>query len=171
LIADNADASLSDVDSANLTSLTVTITNLADGASEVLSADTTGTSISASYSAGVLTLSGSDSVANYQQVLRTIRYNNTSAAPDTSTRVIEFVANDGGLLSNTATTSLSVTTTNNAPTLDLDANNSSGASGAHFNVTFSEGGGRGAGRGCGRRGGVRRGLGDLHFIVRDDHDF
>ena len=51
LIAD-ADAALSDVDSGNLSSMTVTITNLLDGADEVLSADTTGTSISASYDSG-----------------------------------------------------------------------------------------------------------------------
>ena len=57
-IAD-ADASLSDADSANLSSLTATITNLLDGASEVLAASTGGTSITASYnsSTGVLTLS------------------------------------------------------------------------------------------------------------------
>ena len=41
----DADATLGDVDSANLTSMTVQITNLLDGALESLAADTTGTSI------------------------------------------------------------------------------------------------------------------------------
>ena len=50
-IAD-ADATLSDVDSTTFSSLTVTITNLLDGTAEVLSADTTGTSILASYDSG-----------------------------------------------------------------------------------------------------------------------
>jgi hypothetical protein len=45
-IAD-VDATLLDVDDPNLTALTVTITNQLDGASEVLAADTTGTSITA----------------------------------------------------------------------------------------------------------------------------
>ena len=46
------DATLIDPDSANLSSLTVTITNLLDGAAEVLAADTSGTSITASYNSG-----------------------------------------------------------------------------------------------------------------------
>ena len=45
---------------------------------EVLAADTSGTSISASYAGSVLSLTGSDSVANYQQVLRTITYDNVA---------------------------------------------------------------------------------------------
>ena len=141
LIADAADAVLTDVDSANLTSLVVTITNLLDGVAETLTADTTGTSIGASFSGGILSLSGSDSVANYQQVLRTIRYNNSSGTPNPSTRVIQFVANDGSANSNTGTAIVGVSAVNTAPVLDLDANDSSGATGADFNVTFVEGGG------------------------------
>jgi len=45
-----------------------------DGANEILSADTTGTSITAAYAGGVLTLSGPDSAAAFQQVLRTVTY-------------------------------------------------------------------------------------------------
>ena len=65
--------------------LIVTITNLLDGTDELLAADTTGTLIVASYDSatGTLTLSGSDSAANYQQVLRTIAYDNASDTPDT----------------------------------------------------------------------------------------
>ena len=79
-----ADA-VTDIDSPNLAWLTVTITNLLDGFNEVLSANTGGTSITATYSAGsgVLTLNGADTVANYQQVLRTVRYENLSDAPST----------------------------------------------------------------------------------------
>ena len=47
-IADS-DANLSDLDNANLQSFTVTITNLLNGVSETLLADTTGTSIIANY--------------------------------------------------------------------------------------------------------------------------
>jgi cyclophilin family peptidyl-prolyl cis-trans isomerase len=54
-----------------------------NGASETLSVNTTGTSITASYDAATrtLTLSGTATVAQYQQVLRTLRYNNTATAP------------------------------------------------------------------------------------------
>ena len=108
----DVDAVLSDVDSANLDSFSVTITNHWDGADEVLSADTTGTSIIANYDSatGVLTLSGSDTVANYQQVLRTIAYDNSHWAPFSEARIIEFVASDGVNDSSTATTRLTMAT-------------------------------------------------------------
>ena len=112
LIADT-DAILNDVEGDDLTSLTVTITNLRDGANELLSVDTSSSAnISANYDSttGVLTLSGSDTATNYQQVLRTISYNNTHLAPYSETRIIEFVANDGTDTSATATTNLSLAT-------------------------------------------------------------
>ena len=111
LIADS-DAVLTDVDTANLTSLTITLTNHWDGSDEVLSADISGTSIIASYNSttGILTLSGADTVANYQQVLRTISYDNSHWAPYSETRVIEFVASDGTDTSLTATTNLTMAT-------------------------------------------------------------
>ncbi|WP_182867604.1 DUF4347 domain-containing protein [Rhodopirellula sp. JC639] len=121
LIADAADAILTDVDSSNLTQLTVTITNLIDGASETLAANTSGTSITAAYAAGTLTLSGTDTVANYQQVLRTITYHNASSNPDGTTRVIQVVASDGGLPSNVATARIAITTVNDPPTATDDS--------------------------------------------------
>ena len=88
-----------------------------NGASEVLAANTAGTSITANYDSGtgILTLQGADTVANYQQVLRTVTYNNTSQNPNTTARVIEFTANDGAMASNLATTTLSITAVNDAP--------------------------------------------------------
>ena len=80
LIVDT-DARLRDVDSATLQSMTVTITNIANGANELLAANTLGTSIIASYNNGVLTLTGNDSVANYEQVLKSVTYQNTSENP------------------------------------------------------------------------------------------
>ena len=114
----DADATLSDVDDVNLTALTVTITNPLDGISEILAANTGGTSIAASYDSGtgVLTLSGPDSVANYQQVLRTITYDNTSQNPQTEARLITVVANDGTDDSNVAATLVTIVAMNDAPT-------------------------------------------------------
>jgi hypothetical protein len=113
-IAD-ADATLVDVDSANLQSLVVTITNRQNGSSESLTAVTAGTNITASYFDGVLTLSGADTVANYQQVLRTVRYANSSTPTTGASRTITFVANDGVVKSEVATTSLTITGAAAAP--------------------------------------------------------
>ena len=109
-IVDSANLAVTD-DGANLTGATVTITNLQDGANEVLTSDISGTSISSSYNSatGVLTLSGSDSLANYQQVLRTVKYDNTFVTPNTIARTIEFLVNDGSVNSTTATTTLNIT--------------------------------------------------------------
>lgn len=115
----DADASLSDADDTTLQSLTVTITNLLDGAAESLSADTTATSISGSYDSvtGVLSLTGADTETNHEQVLRSIAYDNTLQNPDTRDRIITFVANDGMDDSNVATTTLTVVPQNDAPVI------------------------------------------------------
>ena len=117
-IADT-DALLSDLDDSNLISLSVTITNQMDGADEVLSADTAGTGIFASYdsSTGLLTLSGVDTVDHYQQVLRTVTYNNTSQDPDITTREITFVAHDGTGYSNVATATVTMVAQNDPPVM------------------------------------------------------
>jgi hypothetical protein len=108
---------VTDADSANLASATVTITNLLNAGAEILTANTAGTSITASYVAPVLTLTGSDTLANYQQVLRTVAYNNTSQNPSTTPRVIAFVANDGAANSNTLNRTVNVVAVNDAPVL------------------------------------------------------
>ncbi|MCA9139596.1 MAG: tandem-95 repeat protein, partial [Planctomycetales bacterium] len=118
-IVDSVDADLSDLDNGNLASLTVTITNPLDAAAESLSAVTTGTSITASFASGTLTLSGVDTVSNYRQVLRTIQYQNTSLSPTTTTRVVQFVVNDGVSNSNLATANVAITPTNSAPVISV----------------------------------------------------
>nr|WP_308796855.1 Ig-like domain-containing protein [Tolypothrix sp. FACHB-123] len=112
-IVDN-DLSLVDRNSANLVGATVTITNLLDGASETLSATPTG-NITASYNNGVLALSGTGTVAEYQQVLRTITYNNTEASPNTTDRIITFVVDDGAAHSNTSAVATTTLGFNQAP--------------------------------------------------------
>ncbi|MGZ5526497.1 MAG: DUF4347 domain-containing protein [Methylomonas sp.] len=103
--------------SPNLSGMTITISNLLDGAAESLAATTSGTSITASYNAGVLTLSGADTAANYQTVLRSVTYNNSSNAPNTTSRIINVVATDPyGGNSTTASTTIAITATNDAPT-------------------------------------------------------
>jgi Domain of unknown function (DUF4347)/Bacterial Ig-like domain/Beta-propeller repeat len=117
VIVDSNNLTLTD-DGTNINSATVRITNLLNGASEILSAVTTGTNIAASYNNGILTLTGSDTVANYQTVLRSIAYNNTATIPNTTARNIQFVVNDGSLNSAVATTTLAI----NIPTINLGNN-------------------------------------------------
>lgn len=102
---------------ATLAFAVVSITNLRDGANEVLAANTTGTAIAANYTAstGILRLIGTDSVANYRRVLRTVTYNNTSNAPNTTARVIMFRVSTGTVNSNQPVTTLTFKTVANAP--------------------------------------------------------
>ncbi|MBE9242670.1 hypothetical protein IQ221_17045 [Synechocystis salina LEGE 00041] len=109
---------LSDANSATLAGATITISNLLDGTDEVLSATATGP-ITVSYSNGVLTLAGNGTVAEYEQVLRTVTYNNTSPNIDTTDRLITFVVDDGKTfqnLSQVVTTTLRILS-NKAPTI------------------------------------------------------
>ena len=115
-------ATVSDVDNTTLASATVSITGgLLSG--DVLAATTTGTSITASYNAatGVLSLSGTDTLAHYQAVLDSVTYSSSSQNPtnfgaDTS-RSISWVVNDGTLNSTLATSTINITAVDNAPVL------------------------------------------------------
>ena len=51
-----------------------------------------------------------------------------------------YTVTDGTLTSNTATVTVGVAAVNDAPTFDLDTNNSSGASGADYQTSYTEGG-------------------------------
>jgi hypothetical protein len=106
-----------DTDDASLASAQVTITNLLDAGQETLAASTAGTSITASYAAPTLTLSGTDTLASYQAVLRSVSYANASEDPSTTPRVLSFTVSDGGATSSPATKSVAVTAVNDAPVL------------------------------------------------------
>ncbi len=104
-----AGASVIDGRSANLTQVTATIVPF--NANNVLAATTTGTSITATYvpGTGVLTLSGTDTTAHYQQVLRTVTYNNTGGGPGASPITVNFVGTDG---TNSSVTAVGIITIN-----------------------------------------------------------
>ena len=112
----------SDVDSANLTGATVSITgNFASG--EDVLGFTTQNGITGSYDAatGVLTLSGTASVANYQAALDSVTYFNSSDNPSGATRTISYQVDDGSAAnhaSNIVTSTVSVTPVNDAPVLN-----------------------------------------------------
>jgi Domain of unknown function (DUF4347)/Cadherin domain/Bacterial cadherin-like domain len=107
---------LSDVDNANLGSATVTISAGFASAEDTLAfTDQNGISGSWNAGTGVLTLTGSATVANYQTALRSITYVNSSDNPNTTTRTVSFVVNDGAANSTTGTRSISITAVNDAP--------------------------------------------------------
>jgi hypothetical protein len=113
-------AVITDPNSSMLSSARVTITNLVDGGSEVLAADTTGTNITASYdpTKGVLTLSGRNTLANYQQVLRTVTYSDDHPGAPAEQRDITVAVNDGTTSSAAQLVAVQVLQVNNAPVLD-----------------------------------------------------
>lgn len=79
--------------------------------------------ITGNYANGVLTLTGTATVAQYQTALRSVTYQNSSDNPNTTARTISFVVNDGSLNSNPATRDIDITAVNDAPTdLELSAN-------------------------------------------------
>ncbi len=116
-----------DGDSANLTSATVDMTtNYVNGEDTLAFTNQNGITGTWTASTGIMALSGSATVAQYQAALRSITYNNNSDYPNTSTRTVTFAVSDGTNNSNTASRNVTVTAVNDAP---------SGTSGT---LTFNE---------------------------------
>ena len=100
---------VSDPDGLTLASATVAVTGGFADDGDTLSAVVSGTGIAASYDAAseTLVLSGVDSLANYQQVLRSVTFDATGLDPSNGGanpgRTVSWVANDGGAVSNQST--------------------------------------------------------------------
>jgi M6 family metalloprotease-like protein len=108
----------SDVDNANFASGSVSITaNFASGQDVLAMTPNPQNGITASYNAGsgVLSLSGSSSVANYQAALRSVTYVNSSGSPSTATRTVTFLVNDGAANSNPQARNITVSGTGLIP--------------------------------------------------------
>ncbi|MCC8980975.1 cadherin domain-containing protein [Bradyrhizobium acaciae] len=118
----DASVSVSDVDSANMAGATVAITGGFAAGQDVLGF-VGQNGISGSYNAatGVLTLTGSSSVANYKAALDSITYFNSSDNPSGADRTVSFTVNDGSLDSNTSTATIHVTPVNDAPVISFGA--------------------------------------------------
>ena len=114
-ITDAANAFITDAFGPNLTSMTVALTSPQTG--DVLAATTTG-SITQSFVNNTLTLSGSDTQEHYQQVLRSITYNNTAAGgPGVASETATIEASDG---TNTTNAAVATITINTPPVVDLN---------------------------------------------------
>ena len=112
---------ISDADSQNLVSATVSIANNFHAAEDILGfADQNGIHGSYNSSTGVLTLSGVSSVANYQAALRSVTYFNGSDDPSSATRTVSYQVDDGSSQnhsSNIFTASVDVIPADDAPVI------------------------------------------------------
>ncbi|HSW21321.1 MAG TPA: cadherin domain-containing protein, partial [Burkholderiaceae bacterium] len=140
-IADS-DTVITDLDDVNMVSATITLTNFQ--ADDLLSTSGAlpGSIVVSSYNiaTGVLTLSGAGTLAQYQTAIGQVRLSNSAGAPDTTTRLVTVVVNDGDEDSAAATASISVNKTPTTPTDSNAGTNAvaeSAAAGATVGITAS----------------------------------
>jgi hypothetical protein len=108
---------VSDANDTTLKSATVSFsTSGFHGGNDVLGcANPNGLAVSWNASTGVLTLTGSASVATYQAALRSATFRNTISTPVTTARVIAFKVYDGKSYSNVATKTVNLVAAKDAP--------------------------------------------------------
>ena len=116
-----------DVDSASLQGAVVQFTaNFNSGEDELAFTDQNGITGSYDSGTGVLTLSGSASVANYQAALRSVTYENSSDTPSTLTRTVSFQDTDSSSSdSNVVERDITVSPTNDSAVVTTTAGNTS----------------------------------------------
>jgi hypothetical protein len=109
---------VTDVDDVNIESATVQITVSYQSDEDVLDFPGAG-SISGSWDSGtgLLTLTGSATLAQYQAALRDVSYENTSENPVVTARTVSFRVYDGDLWSTARTRNINITATNDPPEL------------------------------------------------------
>lgn len=140
VLLDEATFRLTDTDSEYLVSASVTITNLLDGPSESLQANTTGTRIKATYNrnaTGQLLLYGRDTIDSYAAVMATVAYANNKSRPglpNTIPRLISFVFYDSLADSQPTYAKLYFSAVNDRPMLDLNGP----LDGSDFSAVFRE---------------------------------
>ncbi len=108
--------SVSDSDDTNLEGAIIAITaGLAPSEDQLLFTNQNG--ITGNYNAisGILTLSGSSSIANYQTAIRSVQYNNTATTPNTTNRSVTLSVTDGTDSSNSLTVTIAVVIVNSPP--------------------------------------------------------
>ncbi len=111
---------LSDADNPNLMRAVVQITSGLHAADLLTVTPTAGIVPSFNTTTGVLTLTGSASVADYQATLRTVAYSSTSDHPTqfSATRSMRWFVEDSVSASLIQNSSLTITAVNDAPTLN-----------------------------------------------------
>src|SRR5260221_5621553 len=116
----DAGLTVTDADSTNLASATMAITaNFVTGEDVLGFTNQNGIAGSFNATTGVLALTGSATVANYQIALRSVTYANASTNPSKTARPQSHVANDCPAHSNTATRAITVAAVNNPPVVTM----------------------------------------------------
>ena len=116
---------INDADSSILQSATIEISNNFNASEDQLGF-TNQNGISGSYDAasGVLSLTGSATLANYESALRSVTYINTSDNPDPSVRTVSFSASDGSGISNLESRNITVDQINDSSVITNIENSS-----------------------------------------------
>ncbi len=107
---------VTDADSTTLGSATVAVASGYVNGQDLLSF-TNQNGITGNWNAasGVISLTGTTSITNYQTALRSITYSNASDNPSTARRAVTFIANDGFVNSRAATRTVTLTAVNDPP--------------------------------------------------------
>ena len=102
-----------------LSSAEIQLSSRLDVNSEFLSVDVGDSALSSSYdtATGVLTVSGLETVAIYQQVLQSLRYDNTAEAASLGERTVSVLVNKGQAQSTASVITVNVQNDNQAPIL------------------------------------------------------
>jgi len=109
---------IADLDDTNIESATIEITgNYINGEDVLGFVDAGGITGSWNDITGILTLSGSATLAGYETALVNVTFENTSSDPVPLNRTVSFSVNDGDNSSNTQSRDISVTPSNSAPIL------------------------------------------------------
>ncbi|WP_460046784.1 retention module-containing protein [Pseudomonas sp. S2_H01] len=131
---------INDPDSPTLKGATVSFTNPQDGDSLYFASTNAKITVTSATVDGklVFTLTGEATQAEYNDLLKSLRFINTSDDPSSLNRVINVTVNDGVVDSAPAQAVIKVVPVNDAPVLDLD--NSPAATGSGYSVGYTENG-------------------------------
>ncbi|SDI73628.1 tandem-95 repeat protein [Pseudomonas abietaniphila] len=131
---------ITDPDSPTLKGATVSFTNPQDGDSLYFASTNAKITVTSATVDGklVFTLTGEATQAEYNDLLKSLRFINTSDDPSSLNRVINVTVNDGVVDSAPAQAVIKVVPVNDAPVLDLD--NSPAATGTGYSVGYTENG-------------------------------
>jgi len=126
ILAPNADVDAESTGGSNITSVTVVISNIQDGADEMLSVNDALAAVTGTFSGDTLTIVADDPVgspvsdSDWNDVLQTVTYENQSDSPTEGTRSITFTTtNDDGVDSATRTATIDVVAVNDAANLTV----------------------------------------------------
>jgi T1SS-143 domain-containing protein len=113
----DASVAITDADLGDMIEGATVVINGMQPGDELVFADTPPILGSWNPGAGVLTLTGSASAADYQSALQTVAFRTTSENPSTAPRSVSFTVTDGQATSNTQSVTVNVTAVNDAPAI------------------------------------------------------